>query len=144
MSKKIYILVYSEWDGGGGEIIENVIASSDRDKLEVRQSEMETKSKEARQKIEKLDKKKYADLLPHSQEFNKVIMDLAPQKATKLDANKRQKLVDRRRELTEAMGKIQLWFTEEKDKVLNNLGLNYYIDDPDTSSFHIEELEVVE
>ncbi len=140
----IYILVYSEWDGGSGEIIENVIASSDRNKLEARQSEMEVKSKEAREKIKELDKKKYADLLPHSKEFNDVIMKLAPQKATKLDANKRQKLVDKRRELTEAMGKIQLWFTEEKDKVLNNLGLDYYIDDPDTSSFHIEELEVLE
>ncbi len=140
----IYILVYSEWDGGSGEIIENVIASSDRNKLEARQSEMEVKSKEAREKIKELDKKKYADLLPHSKELNDVIMKLAPQKATKLDANKRQKLVDKRRELTEAMGKIQLWFTEEKDKVLNNLGLDYYIDDPDTSSFHIEELEVLE
>ncbi len=140
----IYILVYSEWDGGSGEIIENVIASSDRNKLEARQSEMEVKSKEAREKIKELDKKKYADLLPHSKEFHDVIMKLAPQKATKLDANKRQKLVDKRRELTEAMGKIQLWFTEEKDKVLNNLGLDYYIDDPDTSSFHIEELEVLE
>ncbi len=144
MSKKIYILVYSEWDGGGGSIEENVVASFDKEKLETKKTYIEEKSKEAMAQISELEKKKYADLLPHSQEFNKLIGKLAPHKANKMDANERSKLVKRRMELTTLMGEVQKKFTEDKNEILNNLNLTYSIDDPETASLFIEELEVLE
>ena len=144
MSKKIYILVYSEWDGGGGSIEENVVASFDKEKLETKKTYIEEKSKEAMAQISELEKKKYAELLPHSQEFNQLIAKLAPHKANKMDANERSKLVKRRMELTTLMGEVQKKFTEDKNEILNNLNLTYSIDDPETASLFIEELEVLE
>lgn len=139
----IYVLVYNEWDGGGGSVAENVIASSDRDKLVEHQAELESKSELVRVRMEKLEAERDERLKPLWQKFNPIIKELAPTKAAKLDAHRREQLVQQRRILHEKMTLIHNWFYEEKNKILNDVEIEYWIDDPELASFNIDELEEI-
>ena len=137
----IYILVYNEWDGGGGSFSENVIASSDKSKLEEYQKELEDKSAVLRGKLERIDDEFTAKLQPLWDEFNPIIMKLAPTKATKLDTKEREKLVAQRKEIHEKISAIQKEAYKRKDGVKNEINIEYWVDDPELANFTIDELE---
>jgi len=45
MKKKIiFVLVYNEWDGGGGDVSENVIASNSKETIIAYKDDLESKS----------------------------------------------------------------------------------------------------
>ena len=48
-----------------------------------------------------------------------------------------------RTRLTLITGEIHSEYYKKKDDLLNDLDMEYYIDDPGTSNFIIEELEVI-
>jgi hypothetical protein len=145
MNKKIiFVLVYNEWDGGNsGVFTENVIASLSKETIEAYKKNLEDKSVTIRDKLAAWEEEKNNKLKPLWKELHPIIQLLRHSNAIKMDTDKRIKLIAERRRLTEATGAINQEYYKKKDDFLNSIGIEYYIDDPDTTSFSIDELEVI-
>ena len=139
----IYILVYNEWDGGGGDYSENVVASSDKSKLEEYKAELEEKSKVLRDKLLKIDLEYNKKLEPLFEEFNPLVTSLMGNKALKLEDEERVKRVTRRQELWKDITAIQKEALQEKDAIKNEIDTEYWIDDDELANFTIDELEEI-
>ena len=139
----IYILVYNEWDGGGASYSENVVASSDKSKLEEYKTELENKSAVLREKLLKIDLKYNKKLKPLWEEFNPLVTSLMGNKALKLEDEERIKRVTRRQELWKDISAIQKKALQKKDEVKNEIDVEYWIDDDELANFTIDELEEI-
>jgi len=144
MKKKIiYILVYNEWDGGGGEISENIISSLSMETIAAYKKDLEDKSVVVQKALITMEDEKNNKLKPLWKELHPIIQSLRQSNAIKMDPDVRSKAVAERTRLTLITGEIHSEYYKKKDDLLNDLDMEYYIDDPGTSNFIIEELEVI-
>ena len=144
MKKKIiYILVYNEWDGGGGDISENVISSLSMETIAAYKKDLEYKSVVIQKALITMEDEKNNKLKPLWKELHPIIQSLRQSNAIKMDPDVRSKAVAERTRLTLITGEIHSEYYKKKDDLLNDLDMEYYIDDPGTSNFIIEELEVI-
>ena len=141
--KIIYVLVYSEWDGGGGDISENVISSLNIETIVAYKKDLEDKSVVLLKALITMEDEKNNKLKPVWKELHPIIQSLRQSNAIKMDPDVRSKAVAERARLTLITGEINSEYYKKKDDLLNDLDMEYYIDDPGTANFIIEELEVI-
>jgi hypothetical protein len=141
--KIIYVLVYNEWDGGGGDITENVITSFNIETIVAYKVDLEKKSATIQNTLADWEKEKNNKLRPLWEELHPILQSLRQSNAIKMNPNERSKAVSERARLTEATGKLHTEYYQKKESLISNLGMEYYIDDPALANFIIEELEVI-
>ena len=140
---KIYILFYSEWDGGGGDYTEDIVACRDRTRIEKLKTEMEEKSKVIREKIAVIKKRFDDDVSIWHQKMRPLYSIVSPLNGSKNQeerAKAKSELVGYNKKISD-LYKI---FNDAKDKILNEAQMEYYIEDPDCQVFDIAELELME
>jgi GTPase involved in cell partitioning and DNA repair len=142
--KKIYVLIYNEFDGGGEDYItETVIASLSKKTIEDYKKDLEEKSSVIQNKLSELEEKERVDLAPLWEELQPILWTLRVSNVSKLDKNKLKRLLSEKERLSEATRVSNEKHYKEKSKFLNNINMPYYIDDPDLASFTIDELEII-
>ena len=115
MKKKIiFVLVYNEWDGGGGDITENVIASSSMDTIVAYKMDLEEKSAILQNQILELEQQRDEKVKPIWEKLHPIIQDLRQSNAIKMDPKYRSDLVAERDKLNEASGALHQEFYKKK------------------------------
>jgi hypothetical protein len=143
MKKIIYILVYNEWDGGGGDVTENVTSSLNIETIGAYKEELEFKSEAIQIQLAVWEEEKMNKLKPIWEELHPILQSLRQSNAIKMGEEEREKAVAERLRLTNITGDIHEEYYKMKNDLLNALNMEYYIEDPETANFIIEELEVI-
>jgi hypothetical protein len=141
--KIIYILVYNEWDGGGGDITENIIASLNVETIVAYKVDLERWSAVIQHTFAEWEVEKNNKLKPLWEELHPILQSLRQSNAIKMDPDELSKAVAERGRLTNATGLINNEYYQKKENLISNLGVEYYIEDPALANFVIEELEVI-
>lgn len=140
---KINILIYQENDGGCETFEEAVIASHDKEKLEAYAKDIEDKSAIVRKKLKELEVEKDKKLRPLQDEFNPLAAKLMKYKLTRYSEEDLTRMMNRKTILSDKLTTINQEFWEKENEIMNNLGMEYWIDDEELAGFYIDTLEVI-
>jgi DNA repair exonuclease SbcCD ATPase subunit len=140
----VYVLVYNEWDGGGGDISENVIASYNKEKLEAYKKDIEDRSVGVREKLMQMEAEIEKKLRPLWDEMHPLLM----QKRTadwrcRMTDEERKPILERERAIHDQLSVVNQEAYKAKNEYIESLNLPYIIDDPDSSNLIIEELHLI-
>ena len=141
--KIIYVLSYNEWDSGGGEFSENIVASHSKETIEAYKKNLEIESEKLQDTLGDMEEEKLNKLKPLWEELHPIIQSLRQSNAIKMGEKERSKAVAERKRLTDLTGAIHEEYYKKKNDLLNSLGLEYAIEDSEEASFTIEEVKVI-
>lgn len=144
MEKKIiFVLRYTAYEGSDYPGVDETIAASfDIKKLEKKKFEIEVKSEEARAEIEEKLIERNIKAKPHQDKLMEIRRDYRQhlQAAGNQDTIK---IYEMMKPYSDKVAEVYEEFIKWRDDYLSNLGLDYFMDNPEESVLYIEEVEVI-
>ena len=140
----VYVLVYNEWDGGSGDISENIMASYNKEKLEAYKKDLEDRSVGVREKLMKMEAEIEKKLRPLWDELHPILRQKrTPEWRCKMSDEDRKPIIERERAIHDQLTVVNQEAYKQKDEYLNSLNLPCIIDDPEESNLIIEEVHLI-
>jgi len=133
---KLYVLVMDEYDGDSSYSI-NVVASYDEKALEMHKSFLEVKSAAIRETLAEFQDQQKEELTPLWEKYNEITRKMR-------GSTKQEAMKEKRKKIQDKMGVVHQKFYKLKDDLLKEMDVTHYIDDPEDSSFNIEEVPLLE
>lgn len=139
----VYVLVYNEWDGGSGDISENVIASYNKDKIEAYKKDIEEKSVDIRNELMKLEDESEKKLKSLWDEYRPIIQQKKTYDWRWMKDEDRKPILEREKEILKQIGLVNGEAYKKQHDYLESFNLSHYIDDPETCSLTLEEIHLI-